>query len=303
VTIEVKNKGNRDLGDVFVDIDGVPSSWYNRIGRIASIAPGEAALQIIKFRIPYDAEIKTHNLKIKVSTQKTEDVKDYQIVVYKTKEDLVKAMLAGTRDLVKEIETRASQAGLERNVTEVLRLIEQANYLLDDAGSMIEEQSFVKAMVNIEDARNLLQKAGFLLAKREPKMVVMFPVHQIAWLFILIVLIAAVLKFYPRKRELRLAGIKEKILEKKLPEEKPPKIEKGDVEKIVRKRRAEIIELIKTLDDQYKNGMISKEAYIELREKYKKEAENITVRTCKSCGFLNEGDYRFCIKCGAGLKK
>lgn len=301
VTIEVKNKGNMNIEDVFVDIDGIPSTWFKRIGRISSISAGESAFQIIKFKIPDDAEIKTYNIKIKVSTLRAEDGREYKIIVYKTKEDLVKAMLEGTRELLKEIETRTAQASLERNVTEVLRLIEEVNYLLDEAEGMIKVKNFVKAIVKIEDARNLLQKADYLLAKRERKMVILFPIHQLTWLFIVIFVIALILKFYPKDKSVDLRAIKERVLEKRLPEVKP-KIEKGDIKEIIRKKRSEIIELIKTLDEQYEKGMITREAYIELKEKYKKEAENITVRTCKSCGFFNDGDYRFCIKCGTELK-
>jgi uncharacterized membrane protein len=299
LTIEIKNNGNAELKNIYVDISGIPIDWFKRIGKIKDLAPGETTVQIIKFEVPDNAEIKTYEVKIKVSTERVHDEKTLQIVIYETRKDLLSSMIKSVRESIKEAEIRAYQASLERNVTDVLKLMEETNYILNEAEEYLRLNNLVMCENKIQEAKNMIERANYELAKTPPKTVLLLPLGSVLVMVFFLLVITSILIFYPKgKASKRLEKLRKSITGEVVSKGVPGY---DEMQETVLQRKSEIMDLLKTLEDQFKKGVISKETYLELKRKYSRELSEIKIKVCKACGAPNEHDAKYCIKCGEKL--
>ena len=299
LTIEIKNNGNVELSDIYIEISGIPSNWFKKIGKIGTLAPGDVGIQIVKFEIPDNAEIKTYEAKIKVSTDRVQDERWIKITVYETRKDMLYSMIEKIRDKISELEKKAYRLDVI-NITGVLELMEKANYILNEAEDCLKGENILTCEKKIREAENMVERINYeIMKKRLKERVLLLPIGSVLAITFFLTLIMITLIFYPKRKAVnkKLNKIRKLITNEFAVET----VGQDGIENVVLERRRELIDLLKTLDEQFKEGVISKETYVELKRKYSKELRNIKIKVCKSCGAANEDDAEYCIKCGEKL--
>lgn len=205
------------------------------------------------------------------------------------------------RNKISELEKKAYRLDVI-NITDVLEFMEKANYILNEAEDCLKGENILTCEKKIREAENMVERINYeIMKKRLKERVLLLPIGSVLAITFFLTLIMIALIFYPKRK-----AVNKKLnkIRKLITSEFGFGVETAshdEVENVVFERRRELIDLLKTLDEQFKEGVISKETYVELKRKYSKELRNIKIKVCKSCGAANEDDAEYCIKCGEKL--
>ena len=308
--VKVKNTGNQDLSDLTAYIDGIPSSWAVP-AELSQLSKGKTSTFLIKLNVPQNEKPREIKTFVKVVSDKVSAKKEFSIQVFQSKEELIKAVIDNTKNSLKELELKAAQIGQEYNITKVVENMEQANDLIQLSEKNLDDGNLIKAMNFIEEAKNTIERGNYLLAsgRKEKVVVYKFPFVQtatavgglLAFALVGVLLILLVHGNYSRSKE--ISSIK-KVITPTIRVERGIKqkaINKEKVKTFIELKKSEIEDLMDTLQTQFQRGLISAQTYEELKKKYEKDMLHIEEKTCKECGYINDADAAFCIRCGAKL--
>lgn len=262
-SVEVTAK-NGPLSNIWLEFQGIPSEWVTSMYpmNISSMTSGEKESFTIELTVPRGESGDRLIKAVAHSTESTDD-KDITLRIFTSREDLINFELTRLKAKLEELRDRsdrAREAGFDTS---------EVDDLLDDAGNEIKlaegylrEELYDPALDSIYIAWELLDEAEDLL----DDMAVGFAVP---WWVLLIVVFAVVITamlFLFRKMSKRMSIL---IRGRMSEARQVAKTVKGTGEETMklREEKGKTERMLVLLQSQYKQGIISKEAYESLKKR------------------------------------
>ena len=274
-SIVVNNTGQTSLNNVSLFLVGVPVSWYN-ITPVSyrTLSEGSSTVFVITMRAPRNAEVTMYRASLIATSGVVSDTKNIEVSVFRSFEDLLREEIRKIRSELHDLEVDTKVAEIEKkDTTNVELLIDEIKVQLGFAEDYIEEGDLEQASSNIANAKNLLEKAKDALDRLEVIKVKGFILPL--WAIILILVGTAVGVFvvlYFRRKKV------EKILRPwivpfgKLAD--AVKIKKAPAEDMA-KEKEKIERMLKVLEKERKEEIISVGAYREMKKSLEKKLERV----------------------------
>jgi|GEM_PF-3944686 hypothetical protein len=267
LAVTVKNSGNVDLSNIFINIQGVDPSWVE-LPKSFDLKAGENQSFSIRFAIPMTAKSGNYDGKIVVSSLEARDEKDFVLRVFASRAELIYYQILTLKKRLQDIESRTLQAEKEgKDVTKVKELLDNARDKLTIAERYLNEKLY-------DDAKNMVELARQYLDKAEYELQVAKPVEKPAiaslvellqkWLLLIL---AAVVGGISIVLFVVLRGRKYEV-KVSVPPETLKKAVIGVVSaQKLKEEREKINKMLAIIEKEYREGIISKESYEELKKK------------------------------------
>ncbi|MEM5843379.1 MAG: hypothetical protein QXL97_01525, partial [Candidatus Aenigmatarchaeota archaeon] len=265
--VVIKNNGNQPLTNVEVKLLGIDESWYKiKNDSIKIFEVNQTIIFEVILLIPKN--VKQQEIKTVFYFKSYEFISSKEIIlkIFPSMEEMLLDELKELKSKLIDLKSKTYEAKLaKKNVTEVEKIIIKCEELVRLIEDFIKSKEYTEATIKIYELRGLIDKGFYLLEIAEP-------IVEIEWQKILIIgiliiaaisVIVIIITYISSVR--RIQKITYKAIESTVEELKKLKVErkKEDVEKY--KRMLEIIE------KEYKEGIISKETYEELKKKYEEK--------------------------------
>ncbi|MFH1409103.1 MAG: NEW3 domain-containing protein [Nanoarchaeota archaeon] len=261
IIIEIRNTGDTDFFRINSVFEGIPREWWELIREVGDLKPNGIGYLITRVEVPIEADPKRYPSFIRIQTPGIEESMEYNVEIFESKEELLRARIRKLKELIITLETESAavaQGGVDINP--VLILLERSTRLLGVAESYLGEGRLIETTESVDEVQNLLEEARYRLSLLSaPKTtiieVIPFWVYVLVGLVIIITIISVLyfkgwVQAFRRSVSLRMMA------------EQKPVISKGESEFSDSK-------MLATLKKHYDDGLISAESYKELRKKYK----------------------------------
>jgi hypothetical protein len=274
-SIVVNNTGQTSLNNVSLFLVGVPVSWYN-ITPVSyrTLAEGSSTVFVITMRAPRNADVTTYRASLIATSGVVSDTKNIEVSVFRSLEDLLKDDLRKIRKELQDLEVDTRVAEIEnKDTTNVELLIDEIHAQIELAEDYLEEGDLEQASSNIANAKNLLEKAKDMLDRLEVIKVrgFMLPLWAIILILVGIAIAVFLVLYFKRKKVQKMlrpwivpfGKLTDAVKLKKAPEEDMAK----EKEKIER--------MLKVLEKEREEGIISVGAYREMKKSLEKKLESV----------------------------
>jgi cell division protein FtsB len=264
VTIVLKNEGDGDASNISITLTGLDPSWFRLIpSRIGTLKPNETASVFLEITVPAGTQPGNFMLKIKAEAKDTSDQKPIKLTVFTSRKDLVEFELARLKAKTDELEFNTNRIKDTYDVDDVLKLIPQIRSKISEAEGYLADNKIDAALGSIYAGWDLYNKAAALLEAAKPRVA---PEIIPMWLLLVILLMIGLVLFLVVV--LRKLSLNMKVLLRGRYSEartvtgivkKEPEVD------ALRTERDKLQRMIALLESQYKQGIISKEAFDGLR--------------------------------------
>jgi uncharacterized membrane protein len=172
-SVVLNNTGRTDLNNVTLILLGVPTSWFNITpDSYKVLEKGNIAAFIINFVVPKDAGLGEYPATLIGASGVVSDRKDIKVTVLASMEELLSQEIEKLKqdyiNLV--VDTKlASKEG--KDTSSVLLIADEINVQIDEAEKNLAASKLDESMTNINNAKNLMDKARGLLGSLEIIMV------------------------------------------------------------------------------------------------------------------------------------
>ncbi|MFH8080780.1 MAG: NEW3 domain-containing protein [Candidatus Aenigmatarchaeota archaeon] len=278
-TIKVKNTGNVILSDIKILITGIPKTWYViDPENVTNLKPNEVAIFSLRITIPYNERTKEYPFKIIALSNETSDEKTGILFVFSSREELLKYEIEKVKKEYDDVLNKTEQAKKDgKDVSPVLLLLNEAKKNIDDAQSLMERKDYDNALEKIIAASNLINRAREMfpkLSKAKPMVLPGLPLSTFLMILIVLILMSAILVFMIKKKIIDFSKLFKK--EKTEVEMVVEALKKESAEKqALIEEKEKINKVIALLDAEMREGIISKEAYEELKKRNQEKLEEI----------------------------
>jgi len=266
-SVIVNNTGEVSLRDVVLSITGIPSSWYTIEPSKEDLLPvGDSVIFNIKLEVPISAEAGEYYGVIKVDSSQASDEKMFVLTVFESREELLDYEIKRLKREIQEFESEVERAKEDgKDVSEVERLLEEAKNQVRLAEDYLLRKMFDDALASVFAARSLLDRAKYALAVA-PYVKPLFLPMWLVVILIILAIVVVVLFILLKKMKIDISrivkpGVKEAKEVAKEVKEKP-----AEKEALVAERD-KINRMLKLLETERKEGIITKRAYDELRHR------------------------------------
>jgi hypothetical protein len=285
LNVKVKNIGETYLSDVEVFVEGQKSSWFETQTEMTGISPNRTESFIIKMYIPSDEQKGRYDLTLAAKSGDTTVRESLTVRVFASRSEMVLYQIQGFKDRISELKSEADIAEeIGKNVEPTRELLIEAQSVLNGASGYVADGQYEEAANDIIDAENLIKKAEYELSIASAEDVITSEAIPIEWILIIALVIIILLMFtffaFNRRRPSRRVPmvdfqrgprIKSGLKIKKLLRE--GRMSKKAEEEISRLKEAESL-----LEEEYSEGLISKESYEELKAKYEEKILDVRTR-------------------------
>ncbi|NIP40150.1 MAG: hypothetical protein GTN39_01370 [Candidatus Aenigmarchaeota archaeon] len=272
LTVEVENTGGVGLQNVTLRIVGIPTPWIDITPKVVGyLQRGNTSIFNVKLSMPSIAEPKEYFGTLIAEgiarNNKTSDEKIFKIVVFTSREDLVRWEIERLEKALRDFEMDVEEAkGVGKDVSEITPLIDQIKERIDDAKDYLNKKMYDDALSAVYVGWNLLERAKYQLSKAPfiQPLVTFIPPWLIVVLVIL-VLVIIILLFFVRK----IKGRVESIFKLQLPRAKPRTVlvEKIEEKESLAREVASVRRVLNLLEREFKDGLISEKAYGNLKKR------------------------------------
>lgn len=285
VSFSVSNTGKTILNNVYIFVDG-KFNWFDfQADRTYSIPINESIDFTNKILVPYETPTGEYDFLLKIRSNEIGYEKNFTVSVFDNRDDMLLYQIEKLRDETSELETEADS--IEKsgaNLTYARSLMYQIKSELNSAESDVQGKMYTQVTNSIRDVEQLLIKVKFEVSNPPPeaetKKQISLPFESIIFFapFVVIAIMSVLLIYLIRKvkiqNSVRLPNLKlkEAIVENKRVIELEKEISKT-------------IGSQKLIDEEYRQGMISKESYDELRLKYQERLVNLEAEKKRLRGY------------------
>ncbi len=279
--VEVKNSGGSKLYNVTLRLSGIPSPWVQEITPkvIPEIPVGNISIFTITLKIPPTAEAKEYAGQIIADANITKDEKTFSLTLFTTRAQLISWEIDRLKKALQQFEVdveSAKKAG--KNVKDVTPYIDQIKEQIRLAEDYLGKKMYDESLSAVQSGWSMLEKARYLLAQApftEILIETIFPPWLIALLVVLVVAIA-ILLFFVR----RMKGVFDRIFRMQAPggggAAKPSvMVEKMKERENLGKEEMNIRKVMGLLERQYKEGLITENAYMSLKARNEEKLAKI----------------------------
>ncbi|MCS7134874.1 MAG: hypothetical protein NZ893_00325, partial [Candidatus Aenigmarchaeota archaeon] len=278
-TIKVKNIGNTVLHNIKILITGIPKKWFLIEPEVIdSLRLNEVAIFSLRITVPSGEKTREYPFKIVAISNETIDEKTSVLFVFSSREELLWYELEKVKRSYENLVNKTEEAKKEgKDVSSVLLILGEAKRNIDEAEDLLKRKDYDNALEKIMAASNLIDRAREMLPKlpkAKPMVLPGLPLSTFFGILIVLILVSAIIVFMIRKKIIDLKKLfkKEKsetemiaeALKKEAPEKQALLEEKEKINKV-----------IALLDAEVKEGIISKEAYDELKKRNLEKLEEI----------------------------
>ncbi|NIO19977.1 MAG: hypothetical protein GTN76_04355, partial [Candidatus Aenigmarchaeota archaeon] len=286
ITVEVENTGGLGLRNVTLRVIGLPTPWTEITPKIVDyLSPGNSTSFNMKLSMPSIAEPKEYFGTLVAEgvayNNKTSDEKMFKIVVFTSREDLVRWEIERLEKALRDFELDVKEAkDVGKDVSEVEPLIDEIKEKLSEAKDYLNKKMYDDALSAVYVGWNLLERAKYLLSKATfvQPFVTFLPIWLIIVLIILIAVIVILLFFVKRVK-----GSVESIFKVQLPKMKPTTVavEKIQERENIAKEIASVKRVINLLEREFKDGLISEKAYENLKKRNEEKLASLEKRVAE----------------------
>jgi uncharacterized membrane protein len=264
-SIIVNNTGETSLRDIVLTITGIPGSWYTiEPAKLDLLPVGDSVIFNIKLEVPISADATEYYGMFKVDSSKASDEKMFALLVFESREELleyeIKKLKKEIQDFEAEVE-RAKEQG--KDVREVERLLEEAKIQVGYAEDYLLRKMYDDALESVFVARNLLDRAKYALSIAPYIEHIFLPTWLIIVLIILAIVILAIF-IWSRRMGIDLSRIMRPSM-KEVKEAVQVVKEKPEEKEALLAERDKVNRMLKLLETERKEGIISNKAYKELK--------------------------------------
>jgi Zn-dependent metalloprotease len=266
--VVVMNIGDLNLNNVSIYFAGEFPQWFeSQIKEKDVLGPKSNVSFLVKMSVPFIQETKTYSFVLNAKSKETTESKNFIIRIFKTKTDMMLYQVQKLEDEIENIEINATDVERSgKDITKVAEVLSEARELLDSSKNYINAGDYEAANRIMKNVENLIIEANFDLSISPPKTT---PTATKEFSFETIIIIAmistpisliAIFYYVLRKRKeppKRIDKIKEVIAEGK-----GPRNLENEVKDIESSKNL--------LEEEFKENLISKESYEELRGKYER---------------------------------
>jgi hypothetical protein len=266
-SITLRNTGNVDLHKINISIEGNLSKFFEIQKNKTDILYADTNFTFLtKISLLLSTVNGDYTLNVSVKSNELTAKKSFIVRVFETKEDIILYQIEILRNKTKKLEENTTNIeALGKNVTAVRNMINDINLNLNLAENYINEKSDDKALETIRNVRDILNKADYELSIVPPKTSISefppFTSMLIQVLILSVFITISIVSFY----FIREHKIETKI---RLPNIKIREIIIGG--KKIKDFENEVSKIRDTqslLEEEYKQNLISKESYEEVRTK------------------------------------
>jgi uncharacterized membrane protein len=278
--IRIKNTGDADATNVTISLSGIEASWFEIDNpNVGVLKPNETKIIPIKFQVPAGTKAGEFTVKLKVDAAGTMDQKIFILRIFTSRKDLIEFELARLKAKTDELELKANEIKEEYDVEDVLKLIKEIRNKITETEGYLSEEKYDAALGSIYAGWELYNRAAELLQNAQPKKV---PELIPWWLIILIIVLVGIVLFLVlvlRKLSLNIKVLlRGRYTEAKTVAgivRKEPQVEN------LRQEKEKLERMLSLMENQYKQGIIPKEAYDGLRASSEQKLKNLEERIRK----------------------
>lgn len=266
----INNSGDADLHNVVISIGGSPNWFEFQKNTTDVISPNSTTEFIAKIYVPSEYSIGDYNFALEIKSYEVNFSKDFVVKVFGSRDNLLLYQIKNLRNNLSTLEEQTNKIGSTgKDVTFVRGIIDQIGSELNLTEGYVADKLYSNATESIKNAENLFIKANFELSnpsKIEEKPflnsissndIMLFSLSGIALLAIALVFFAGKLKLNNRVRIPNLK-VKEVVVDNKKINELEQEIGK-------------IKESQGMIEGEYKDNVISKDSYDELKSRYQQK--------------------------------
>lgn len=259
MTLLVRNLGNTNLSGIAVSVTGVESGWVELPDKF-DLNANESKYINVGFTIPFNAAVDSYNAKVIVSGQDASDSADFVIKVFGSKAELYLYKIQLLKARIKKVEGEIIQAQVnKKDVTEARGLLDQARGKVTEAELFLNSEAYEEADDAITLANDFLDRAEFAIQMAG---LLGTPFTQKWTFYLLLLILFAIIVFVIwiltrlKKMELKLSGVSLK------------RVFMGKAAyKNLEKEKAKLEKILKLIEKEYNENMISKDSYEEIKNK------------------------------------
>lgn len=278
MSVGVKNAGETYLRNAEVSVEGSKTSWFELQTGPTDIAPNETTTFLIKLYVPLEEEKGDYQFSLKAKSGGFIATKTFTVEIFTSRTEMMLDQIQSFREKVNDLNGLAEDADARgKNVESVKLMLQEAQPLLDAASKDVNNRLFDDATEKIRDLEILLKKAEYDLSVASPKQIAQVAGLPLEWILIIglsIIIISMFLWFFVfrrREKAVRIAAkmpafkIKKMVMQEKKTDE--------PVEEIQRLEEAAAL-----LEEEYREGLLSKESYEEMKSKYEEKILNMKTK-------------------------
>ena len=289
MSIKVKNTGDIVLDNAYVSIEGEKSSWFEVQTEKTNINPNETVSFLIKLYIPSEEQKGTYNFFLNAVSDQTSIQEGFSIKVFTSRSEMVLFQIQGLRDTINSLKEEADTAeNMGKNVDSIKEVLSEAQSLLGVASDFVNNGLYEDAAEKIIDAENLIKKAEYDLSIAPQKTVSVSESVSLEWILIIsliIIIIGLILFFVFRRHSLviKVPGLNlGNIPVRKVPGLKVKRyLDEGKKSKNIENEIKSLEDAKTLLDEEFVEGLLSKESYEELKSKYEEKILNLRTKSKK----------------------
>ena len=281
-SVTVNNTGTAVLHNVKVVLEGIPDSWYNVTPKLLPLLnPGWTEIFTFNIFVPPGTEARQYYGTINASSDEAYDEKLTSIIVFGSREDLVRYQLKKLKQAFEEFkeDVDVEEKRGEKDLSRVKDIIGEIQHQIELTEGYLDARMFDEALDSVTTGWRLLDRGRELLRNApplKPTTIIEIPDWMLTLILLLTIVVLALVIVANRYKK-RL----EKIFEfrKRSPELSTGKelLELGpsasrtrfDAEAAARKEeeKQKIEKVLSLLEREFKQGIISETAYNELRKR------------------------------------
>ncbi|VVB60928.1 NPCBM-associated, NEW3 domain of alpha-galactosidase [uncultured archaeon] len=282
-SVKVKNVGGAPLTNITLALTGIPTLWYKITPKnYESIPPGNNTVFLIEFKVPSNVDSGSYGLTFTANSKESIDEAVGHLVIFTSIEELINRDITNLKiDLGKLQDDTDFSEKLGKDVSRVRDIISQAQTQIKSAEDNMKKKSFDDALQNTQTTSGLIKRGKLLLETASVPEGTVQPVQR-AWisafeiLLIIIFIASAALWTLKSKGKLNVGFL-----------QKYAKADKGASEekkKELSDEKAKIERMLRLLENELKEGIITESAYNELRKRNEEKLERIDSELKKAGG-------------------
>jgi hypothetical protein len=282
-SVIVNNTGLVTLHNVRVYLTGIPASWYTvQPSMLPILNAGVSKAFIINLLVPDGTEAREYFGTIKAEANETYDEKLTSVIVFGSREDLIRYQLRKLKEEFvefKEDVNATAEEGL-RDLSRVYNIIEEIQHQIDLTEGYLDAKMYDEALDSIKTGWRLLDRGRELLRDAPTSRVgLVIPDWMLTLLLILVIVILVIavllLKYKKKlerlfKREVPEASYAAEMIggegEAAAETAALPGVPAEGVDTAREQEKEKIRKVIALLEKEYNEGIISEKAYNDLRK-------------------------------------
>ena len=279
ISVDVDNTGDSYLNDVNVLVEGEKSSWFSVETNSTNIAPNQTASFLLKLYVPSGEENGKYYFTLNAVSEEISASEELSIEIYTSRTEMLLDQIENFRNKITELRSEADNAEIRgKNVDSVKVYLTEASPLLEAASNDISNNLLDAASEKIRNAEISIQKAEYDLSVASSNLITeeAMPISP-EWILIIVLSIIIISLF------LWFFVLKKNVYTRKIPGKIPGlKIKRMIKQETGKRKSADEIksleEAASLLEEEYREGLISKESYEEMKTKYEEKILNLRTK-------------------------